>query len=346
MGGTGTSSARAVGPLLAALAARGHGRVEVAHRVGLPAEAFDEEGPGLDVEAMRRLWQLGAELLSDVRLGLHLGQHVSRDTFDLVSYLASSSATLEEALRRIERYLRLLTASVDYELSREGETARWSMRPRGGDVEPIRAADEFSITARIAYMRQWLGREFRPRSVSFRHRLEQGEDVAEYERLYGCPVRFGAPVVGFEFAASELDEPLVGADPSLGRILSRYADEALANRPAAEDFTSRVREALVQGLEAGDVRVGAVAKKLATSERSLQRHLRDEGTSFADLLDDVRRDLALRYLRDAALSVSEVAYMLGYSEKATFFRAFRKWTGETPGAYRAKGERARGAKSR
>lgn len=330
------SSVRAVGPLLAALSARGLGRSQIAARLHLAPETLDEEGPGLEVEEMRRLWQLGVEALGDRRLGLHLGQKVSRDSFDLVSYLAASSATLEEALTRIQRYLRLLTSAVDYELAREGDLARFRMRARGGDVAPIRAADEFSLTARCMFIRQWLGRAFAPRVVWFRHALDADEDASEYESFFGCEVRFGAADCGFSFDASELDVPLVGADPSLGRILSRYAEDALAAQPAAEGHAARAREALIAGLETGEVEIAKIAKKLATSERSLQRHLKEEGTSFALLLEDVRRDLSLRYLRDSGLSVSEVAYMLGYADKTTFFRAFRKWTGETPGAFRAR----------
>ena len=333
----GRSSVRAVGPLLAALAARGLDGARVTALLGLPARTLDEDGPGLDVEEMRRLWQLGAEKLDDPRVGLHLGQKVSRESFDLVSYVAASSATLGEALTRIQRYLGLLTTAVDYELSRQGEVAWLLMHPRALDVAPIRYADEFSITARCAYIRQWLGRDFRPREVFFRHRLAPGEDVAEYEAFFGCAVELGAPAAGLSFDAAELDAPLAGADPALGRLLTRYAEEALSAMPPVKALATRVREVLLEGMEAGAVRVSDVAKKLATSERSLQRRLHDEGVSFAELLEDVRRELALRYLRYGQLSVSEVAYLLGYADKAAFFRAFRKWTGETPGAFRAKG---------
>lgn len=148
-------------------------------------------------------------------------------------------------------------------------------------------------------------------------------------------MRFGTDQCAFSFDPAYLRAPLRAADPKLAEMLERYAKEALGALPDPGRVAGQVRALLIQGLPNGETSLGTIAKQLAVSDRSLQRQLQEEGTNHKKLLDEVRRELATRYLAEGRdLSVSEVAYMLGFSETAPFFRAFKKWTGQTPGEFR------------
>jgi AraC-like DNA-binding protein len=125
------------------------------------------------------------------------------------------------------------------------------------------------------------------------------------------------------------------ADPALSRVIERHAESLLAGRPNPVASTpERVRQLFASALGEGEVGLSSIAQKLKMSERSLQRRLADEGVSFDSLLDEVCRELAQRYLADPKIAVSEVAYLLGYSEPSPFHRAFKRWTGKTPAELR------------
>jgi AraC-like DNA-binding protein len=158
--------------------------------------------------------------------------------------------------------------------------------------------------------------------------------AAELETYLGTPIAFSADRCAFRFDGSDLDRPQRLADPQLAAFLERYAEDALAALPDVGRVSSQVREILARGLQDGEVSLKSVAKKLAMSERSLQRKLGSENTTLKQITDDLRRELAIDYLKRHELSVSEVAYLLGFSDTAPFFRAFKKWTGLTPGEFR------------
>ena len=125
-----------------------------------------------------------------------------------------------------------------------------------------------------------------------------------------------------------------GSDPQLCELLEHHAQQQLRRLPGAEDFSAEVRRVLGATLRRGDARISAVAKELAMSGRSLQRRLNAEGSSFREELDRVRSELAVRLLSEGEADVREVAYLLGFSEPSAFHRAFKRWTGTTPAAYR------------
>jgi AraC-like DNA-binding protein len=159
-------------------------------------------------------------------------------------------------------------------------------------------------------------------------------ELAELEAFFGTEVRLGADRCAIRFDASLLERPQQLADPQLAAFLQSYAEDSLAALPAIGRVSTRVREILARGLKDGELSLKSVAKALGMSERSLQRQLGTEKTTLKRITEELRRELALNYLKRHDLSVSDVAYMLGFSETAPFFRAFKKWTGLTPGDFR------------
>jgi AraC-like DNA-binding protein len=169
--------------------------------------------------------------------------------------------------------------------------------------------------------------------VWFRH--ERPADISEYQRTFaGGLLNFGAPMNGFTFKREYLGLPMPDADPQLHTLISKHAEAMLAELPSALSLTERVRDLLAKELASGSPTLANISHKLAMSERTLTRHLEEEGTSFKALLEDLRHRLAVRYVRQSDLPMSEIAFLLGFSQSAAFYRAFRRWTGQTPLEYR------------
>jgi AraC-like DNA-binding protein len=156
-------------------------------------------------------------------------------------------------------------------------------------------------------------------------------------KALGCPVRYGAPEMRLVLRRKPLEQPLPRQNPALFEYLARHTQTIVARIPETTRITERVRRVITETLQNGEPAQAEVSRKLAVSERTLQRRLREEGTSFAEILDEVRRELAQQYLANPAVTLHEIAFLLGYSEPSAFHRAFRRWTGATPQAFRRNG---------
>jgi AraC-like DNA-binding protein len=168
--------------------------------------------------------------------------------------------------------------------------------------------------------------------VSFRH--SPPADLSEHRRLFRAPIRFNRPVNGVVLRRALLDAPLVKADPGLCGVLERHVRELVERMPKATALSDRVRELVASELSTGGASAATVARKLHMSRRTLQRQLGADGTTFRALFDMLRRDLAMHYLGERKIAIAEVAFLLGFSEASAFYRAFNRWYGTTPTAYR------------
>lgn len=280
-----------------------------------------------------RLW----EVLSRQPVGLALGERLGLTAMGVVGYAMRAGTTVAQALDWMQRYRAVLHPDLVPRMERrsgpEGERivfAKVVPLPFARLGEPVHA----QAAAMVATMRALTGRhELRARFV--RYPMPRPADPAPVERWFGAPVGWGAPEFEIAFDASLLALPLTHSDPHLLSYLARRADDLLARLGEQESITARVRREAGALLASGEARLSAVARRVAMSERTLHRRLAAEGTTFAALLDDARRERALLLLDDRRLSGSEIAFLLGYAEPAAFFRAFRRWTGETPQRWRA-----------
>jgi AraC-like DNA-binding protein len=188
---------------------------------------------------------------------------------------------------------------------------------------------EFIVAVLVRMCRQLTGLRLLPTRVQFIHRRER--PGPEFSGLFGSNVEFGAPVDGATFAAAVRDTPTVSGDPYLNKLLIAYFEEALSLKPVyKESFRASVENAMVPLLPHGKARAGEIARRLGTSQRTLARRLSLEGMTFSDVLESLRSGLAKRYLADKDLSISEIAWLLGYREVSAFTHACRRWTGQTP----------------
>jgi AraC-like DNA-binding protein len=173
-----------------------------------------------------------------------------------------------------------------------------------------------------------------PMEVWFRHRAPSAADKKEYARLLGAPIKFGAKEDRFVVPIGHLDEPVRSANPALLQVFEQHADAVLARMEDNGSKSALVARVLAKNLKGAVPPLSEVAKELAMSDRNLQRALRNDGTTFQRLLDEVRRDLAISHLANPATSAGQVGFLLGFSEPSAFHRAFRRWTGKAPSAFR------------
>jgi AraC-like DNA-binding protein len=265
-------------------------------------------------------------------LALQLALHTPVGTTPLLDYLIVSSDSVGQGLQRLARYLRLINPAIGVAVNDTDDPADVVV-DSGGD--PFGA--ELTVAMSVLRFTRETDDQLRVAYVAFTH---DPDDVSEYARVLRCPVRTGESWNGWALSKEALRLPLRRRDPALRRWLERQAADMLARLPASTDLVDEVRRALATQVTAGDITIDGVARRLATTPRTLQRRLARVGTSFDALRDDARKQAAEVYLADETLSITEVAYLLGYSEPGALHRAFKRWYGMTPEAFRQKQRRS------
>ncbi len=296
-----------------------------------PKTAADPDAR-MPIEMEQVLWREAATRAGDEAFGLHAAELVQPGAFDVLDYAVRTAPTLRVSLERLVRYNRLVHDVAVWSLVTRGDVVRIEHTFRVDTVVQHRHSAEFTMATLVTIGSQIAGDLVRPHAVGFRHARPASPDaIAEMKRLFGVEPQFLQPVNFVELHAAFVERANPKADPALSRVIERHAEALLAARPEPIPSTAdRVRRILAGALGEGEITLAGVAQKLKMSERSLQRRLADEGITFDALLDEIRRDLALRYLADPKIAVAEVAYLLGYSEPSPFHRAFKRWTGKTP----------------
>jgi AraC-like DNA-binding protein len=279
-----------------------------------------------------RIADAGARELGDECLGLHLGTRVDFGVFGMLTYAVFNAPTVVTALRNFERYARSHFRGPRIALDITGNAARLAFLVDVPDGTPRRQHAELSAVIGLRIMRRLIRPEWRPRRILFAH--DRPPDVAEHERILGAPVEFRHPAhMAFVFDAADLARPVPGADRRLLPIIERHLEELVA-APESTDWLDDVRRAVAGSICDGRLRIASVARLLGLSVRTLQRRLGERGVVFKTLVEDVRRDLAVRYVTDRRTPLTDVAFLVGYSELSAFGRAFRRWTGTSPLAMR------------
>lgn len=279
-----------------------------------------------------RLWQLLGERLAVAEPGLALGRHLAPGPFSVLGYLLQSSATLGDALAAGLRYQRLVGEGGELLLDVDdgADELRLIYRP----LHPHLPATRTRVLALMTFWAQMmvpLLDECRLLRVDFGH--PQPPELDAYREVFDCPLRFDTADYALVLPASLRGAALIQANPPLQQLLRQHAEALLARLPS-EGLVARVVTLLGAQLAHGEPDRAELARTLHLSERTLQRRLAEEGSSYQQLLNDTRRQLAERHLRDGHLPAAEIALLLGYSEPSVFFRAFRHWTGLTPGEFR------------
>jgi AraC-like DNA-binding protein len=285
-----------------------------------PAQYFDPEmrlGHSVVMELLRRHVDAG-----DIDIGLRAGASVCPGDFAVLEYAARSCPTLGDAMRSFARYVGLLNEAL--ELVDDGDRVIWRQRVVDSVAQPP-AANDFVMAAAHTFAKTYCRVHEPPVEVRFAH--PEPTYRALYEDAFGTTVRFGAADNAFVLARKRLDTPLTSSDLGLRAEYEAHASELLANIRGGSGATVAVRRILLAGLRTGPCSMSTTARKLGMSEPTLRRRLDEEGAIYATVLDEVRHDLARRYLADPEVSNSDVAFLLGFKDAPSFSKAFRRWTG-------------------
>jgi AraC-like DNA-binding protein len=286
----------------------------------------------IDRETHNHLWDEVARRSGDDAFGLHLAERLQPGAFAVMDYAARNAPTLRQAVIRFVRYCRLVHDGARVQLAEEGGEARLSYTLPDFPGGSPRHAAEFIVAAWVIAARQMTETDLAPLRVRFEH--PKPASTTELRRVLRSELRFREPVNEVALEGNVLRLPLAKADPQLGAVLDRYAEELLRRLPRREPFDEQLCRVICEALHGGDSSLTAVAARMRMSGRTLQRRLGERGTSYQELLDRMRRDMAARYLDEPQMAIGEAAFLLGFSDPSAFNRAFKRWTGTTPGAYR------------
>ena len=327
-----TTSAVWVRGIAGVLAAEGLDMRALLAAAAIDPAALDDPAARLSTEKISRLWELAAEQSGNPAIGL--AQHlVARPaSFDVVGYTMMSCANLLAAFERLIRYLLILSDALTMTLSEESGGYRVTFELFGGNRPVPRQRVEFILISVIGFCHWINGREFHPLSVELPYPIPA--DPTPYREAFGCGVSFEASSTSLLFADTDLTVSLPTSNPVLAELHDRFAGEYL-RRFDHSQTSYRAREVIIRRLPDGEPRRDQVASELRLSERTLQRRLEAEATSFAELLDNTRRELAEQYLSRLHLSLAQAAYLLGFADQSSFFRACRRWFDLSPGRYRS-----------
>ena len=306
---------------------------QLLRRVGLSERDFDNRQGRVSAGAQSKLLEYAAEALNDSAFGLHLAQQANPREVGLLFYVGSAAKNVSEAVALYARYCRIVNEAVRVKLLQGQSEVVVEFIFVGVSRHRVRHNAEFGIAAPIKALREIAGRNIHPTHVSVAH--AGNANRRELERFFGCPVEFGASIDQLAFSNETLALPLVTEDSHLLDTLQPICDAAAKERNTAKGTLRASVENEVQGLlRHGNAQRKTVAKKLAMSTRTLARRLADENTTYEEVVDQLRRSLALQYVEEPSLSLSQVAWLLGYEGSSSFNHAFLRWTGRSPSAAR------------
>jgi len=308
-------------PFLDAFEALGCDRARVLRAAGLAERDFADPDAVVTDAACALFFQEALRQRPIPNFALRVAEQIPIGAYPLLDYLVMTSESVGEGFRRLARYLRLVGSRADLGLQEEADPIVVRLAP----CNPFNA--EFTLSLAVLHFCRETNGGFGATRLCLRH---EPDDPVDFERRLGCPLRTACEADELAVSRAVWRLPLRRRDSVLHGILRSQADALLGRLGGDERAAAQVRRALAHGVARGETSLAEVARRLGSSPRSLQRRLRGEGTSYQEVLDEIRREAAESYLRESRLSCAEVGYLLGFSEPAAFTRAFKRWRSVTP----------------
>ncbi|GAB4046304.1 AraC family transcriptional regulator [Spirosoma litoris] len=332
-----TLSVASINLILFAARQRGADADALAHAVGISSEQLRDPDSRVLVRQVQALWREVITTTGDPNIALQLGELVNPVAIGVLAYVMMHSPTLGKAFDKLCQYQDIVcegirTSGKLIESETLGKQFMLSLQITSADIiYPQHALNsEFSIY--LSAMRALTGHRIEAREIWFSY--PRPVDTREHERVF-APARlvFDAPETAMFLDTVLLDLPVLNASPTLSILFEKHATDILS-KLKAPSLTSRVKSEIIAIMKGEEPTLANVADRLAMGVRTLQLHLKDAGTTYQQLLDETRKELAVSHLSESNLSTTDIAYLLGFAEPSVFFRSFKKWTGQTPGAYR------------
>jgi len=299
--------------------------------LGVEPETVKAPDTRLPIETYLRIQDGAAEFVHDPYFGLHMGEYAEAGSWSILGYLMMNCKTLGEAFEKSGKYSRIIGNLIEAraELRLNKVKVVFFTPPQAPKMS--RHCFESTFSSSVRMMRSLSGVALNPLEVTFIY--PEPASRAEYERIFRCPVRFGQRENSMTIDLGITSLPVRLANPTLREQFERYAQNFLDEMEQRDQTTRAVTKIILARLDDEALSIEKVAREMAVSVRTLQKRLDDEGVGFSDLLKDIRQNLAQKYLREN-YSVEQITYLLGFSEPSVFRKAFKKWSGVTPGEYR------------
>lgn len=297
---------------------------------GLDVESLEDASKRVPVATYRSMLERAGRLAGDANVGLHIGECIKPAQYGALGFSVMSCKTAGEAFERHMRYENLVSDRAVSTYHFEGDQIRLSWDTRG--LEVGREMAEENVVSWVTFLRWITGQSRAITEVRFTH--PQPSDQSEYQRVFACPVKFGQAMVELVFPAEIRNLAIVQHDPVMREMMDAYAESQLDELLQSDGLLSTVRTLMIEAMATGSVTLDVISEQLGITPRTLQRRLSERDETFQGLLDTVRKGLALTYITQPFIDLAELAYLLGFSDQTAFQRAFKKWTGTTPGKYK------------
>jgi len=329
---TNTLSVASVNMILGAARQQGIDTDALVEAVGIPLDWLRDPDGRLPIRQVQTIWRELSTQTDTNRISLRLGELISPTAVGAVAYVMMHSLTLGRAITQLCRYQDIVCDGTRLLVRPEGDRVALVSQITSPEIVYPALVYNSELSIILSAFRALTGLLIAPTEVRFAY--PRPADVGEHERAFTpAHLVFDAPETALLLPAGLLDTPVLNASPGMMPLFEQHAD-ALLTRLTTPSLAGRVRTELVILMKGEEPTLAGVADRLSMGVRTLQGHLRSEGLTYQNLLDEVRKELAQRHLRDPFLSTTDIAYLLGYAEPSVFFRSFKKWTGQTPGAYR------------
>jgi AraC-like DNA-binding protein len=317
--------------LLEAITTAGGNPEEILQGFGLDRSVFAKSEGFIPCSVFAGILREAARLTADDCFGLHFAERFNPKNIGPLVYVALNSPTIGAGIQNVERYLHVYDSSANWSFAADGDRGYVCFVLSGLGIEPLRQSNEHGMTIVINTLRMMVGSQWAPQEVHFAHELP--EQTSEHHRIFRAPVLFGCETNALVIELSFAERPVPAADQQLYLIMKQYLDQVLSELPGEDSLFAAIRKTIAESMRDGSPELARVAKRLAIGPRTLQRRLKEYGFDFKKLVEDTRQRFAVTYLKDRKNSLTEIAFLLGYSELSAFNRAFKRWTGTTPLEY-------------
>lgn len=305
-------------------------------QAGIDPQLLAKPENRIPLDQQQLLWQLASERSKSAAFGLHFARCMQPTSFGVLGYMAMNCHTIDECFDAVVKYQFLAGQGGEFTLERDLHQVSLCYTPVNPEHPATAQRVLAMLAANVSFGRWLVGEDFRVMRVQLvQQQPVSGTECAEYEEFFACPVEFDSANNRLVYDAAVMQLAVPNASEELLQLLQERANRLLEGMSQGSGIAARITSLLATQLTNTVPDRARIAAQIGMSERTLQRRLAEEGTSFQEILENTRHYLARELLRNTRLSLNEVAMRLGFAEPSAFFRAFKKWQGCTPGQYRA-----------
>jgi AraC-like DNA-binding protein len=300
--------------------------------IGIESDIMDSPDNSITDGQLFDILQKAASITGNDFFGLHAGEIFS-GLSNILGYLLLNCANLKEAVEKYCCYQKVYDESNRIGLTFQDDfiIVRLTMADERHNLD--RHVVDLRLAGTYKYCRVLTGKVQPLEEVRFQYK--KPSDITEYLRVFKCPLRFGCNENSLVFKRRVLETPILQPNKDLRILFESYTRSVMDKQSADESYSRKVKTAILDHINGEVPNIGKISKVLNIGTRTLQLKLRDEGTTFSVLLDEIRKDLALEYLKNEENTIAEISYILGFSEPSVFHRCFKRWTNSTPNSYRS-----------